>query len=275
LIGRYVLTTNNPDTALSFMKAHRVSYLLIDPTDVGKYPAYSRIGSDDTGDDRYSWIVTLVSDPSQVQETANGTIRVYQGGTTLDEDIIYERNGTEIFLPSGKAGIAAVILESGQNNLASMNQPTGVFVYNNQQIRLPIRYFYYGGQIKDYGEGVEAILYGIPRVYQVSGNYEIDNMGAMIYLSPRNSKSLVAQLYILNDPFERFEGFNLSHTQGDLTIEAFNAQGANLNEFSYINGLRGPMKIWSIEPPEDIIARDEFLRESGEYAEFDDLEFRK
>jgi len=48
LIGRYVLTAQNPNTSLSFMKSHNVSYLLIDPTDLGKYPAYSKIGSDET-----------------------------------------------------------------------------------------------------------------------------------------------------------------------------------------------------------------------------------
>ncbi|RLG10675.1 hypothetical protein DRN73_07250, partial [Candidatus Pacearchaeota archaeon] len=45
LVGRYLLTTPYPETALSFMKAQNVSYLLIDPTDIGKYPAYSSIGS--------------------------------------------------------------------------------------------------------------------------------------------------------------------------------------------------------------------------------------
>ena len=43
LIGRYLLTTPNPNSALSFMKTQNVSYLLIDPTDIGKYPAYSSI----------------------------------------------------------------------------------------------------------------------------------------------------------------------------------------------------------------------------------------
>ena len=46
LMGRYVLTTPNPNTALSFMKSHNVSYLLIDFSDFGKYSAYSIIGSD-------------------------------------------------------------------------------------------------------------------------------------------------------------------------------------------------------------------------------------
>src|SRR3989304_9105341 len=60
LIGRYVLTTPFPEAALSFMKSHGVSYLLIDPTDLGKYGAYSGIGSDEGGQDRISQIPVML-----------------------------------------------------------------------------------------------------------------------------------------------------------------------------------------------------------------------
>ena len=85
LIGRYVLTTPLPETALSFMKAHNVSYLLIDPTDIGKYPAYSSIGSDKAGNDRYSWIPTISINAAQIKETRTGSIRTYQNIRTYFE----------------------------------------------------------------------------------------------------------------------------------------------------------------------------------------------
>ena len=90
LIGRYLLTTPNPDAALSFMKTQNVSYLIIDQTDLGKYPAYSKIGSDPGGNDRYSQIPVMTLNPSQTQETAEGILRVYEGGTLVDEDIFYQ-----------------------------------------------------------------------------------------------------------------------------------------------------------------------------------------
>jgi hypothetical protein len=100
LIGRYVLTTTKPETALSFIKAHKASYLLIDPTDIGKYPAYSSIGSGPQKEDRHAWIPTLSSDANQIRETAQGEIRIYQTGFLIEDDIIYKENNTEVFLPA-------------------------------------------------------------------------------------------------------------------------------------------------------------------------------
>ena len=46
-----------------------------------------------------------------------------------------------------------------------------------------------------------------------------------------------------------------------------------INEFFYLGGIRGPLKIWSVHPSEKIIAREEFTKVSGEYAELDNLTF--
>src|SRR5690606_26222141 len=73
--ARYLLTTPTPETALSLMKTHNVSYLLIDSTDIGKYGAFSSIGSDETGNDRLSQIPTMVFDGSQSSLNESGEIR--------------------------------------------------------------------------------------------------------------------------------------------------------------------------------------------------------
>jgi dolichyl-diphosphooligosaccharide--protein glycosyltransferase len=117
-IGRYVLTTPYPETAYSFMKTHNVSYLLIDPTDLGKYGAYSRIGSGEDGMDRYSAIPVIPLDPSQTVESANKITMVYSGGMVVFDDIEYVIGGKTIFLPAGKAGIGGIIL--GLNNEANV-----------------------------------------------------------------------------------------------------------------------------------------------------------
>ena len=273
LIGRYLLTTPEPETALSFMKSHNVSYLLIDPTDIGKYPAYSIIGSNEEGKDRVSNIPSMQSDPSQIKETSSGMIIVYNGGFVIDEDIVYEPEGQQVFLPANKAAIIGVILEITNSTL--LKQPEVVFFYNSKQIKIPLRYVYYNEQLKDFGTGLEAVIKIIPRIYQSNQGVQIDNLGAIMYLSPKVSKSLMAQVYLLNDAFNNYETLELVHAEPSQTMAYLNSQGANLEDFVYFNGIEGPIKIWEVNYPENIIAREEFLRISGSYAEFDDLNFTK
>jgi asparagine N-glycosylation enzyme membrane subunit Stt3 len=276
LIGRYLLTTPYPETALSFMKAQNASYLLIDQTDLGKYGAYSRIGSgiDETANDRYSWIPVMVSDPSKTQETRNGTIIIYQGGSMIEEDLVYNKNGTELFFPGGKTGVAGVI--ATRNTAGEFTDVQVVLVYNGQQTYLPIKAVYYNGILKEFEEGINATIRIIPRVTQTNqGGIQMDPAGAAIYLSERTRNSLFAKLYLMNDPLNEYPGVELAHREHDYVVSSLNAQGANLGEFVYFQGFRGPIKIWKVEHQENIIAREEFIRASGEFAEFDDLEFTK
>jgi len=276
LIGRYVLTTPYPETALSFMKAHDVSYLLIDPTDIGKYPAYSRIGSDDTGNDRYSMIPTFISNPSQTQETSEKEIRIYSsGGGFVDEDIIFNQEGKDIFLPSQKAAIGGIILEINKQENATFDKVYGVFFYNGEQFQIPLRYVYYEGVMVDLEEGLEAVAYFIPSISSSSQGVSLDELGAAIYLSPRVFPTLVSQLYLLNDAFDNYPGVDLVHSEPSPFVDSLNSQGLNLNEFVYYGGIQGPIKIWEINHQDNIIARQEFLNTSGEYAEYDNLDFVK
>ena len=274
LIGRYLLTTTKPETALSFMKSQNVSYLLIDPTDLGKYPAYSKIGSDDTGGDRLSQIPIMLLDPNRIQKSENGTLRIYQGGAAVDEDIIYKEGENEIFLPKNNAIVAGVILETAlEGGLVTFSQPKGIFIYNQKQITLPLRYVYFEDRIMDFVTGVDAIVRIIPSAGQNNQQIQIDKMGAVIYLSPKVSKSFFAQLYLLNDVFDNYETIKLVHSQPDQVVSSFGSQGANFGEFIFFQGFRGPIKIWEVSYPSNILAKEEFIRLNGEYAEFDDLKF--
>jgi asparagine N-glycosylation enzyme membrane subunit Stt3 len=274
LTGRYLLTTPNPATALSFMKAQNVSYLLIDPSDIGKYPAYSSIGSDESGTDRYSFIPTMISNSNQIQETKNGTIRIYNGGFGLDEDIVYKQEGKEdIFLPMQNTGLGGIIVQEENNKF---QQPSAVYIYNGNQISLPIRYIYYNKTLYDFKNGTDSIVYIIPQISQVGTGLQINEKGALIYFSPKTANSLFAQLYLMNDPLKEYKGFELAHSEPDpleTAIEMYS--GKNINEFFYFNGIRGPLKIWKITPPENIIAREEFTMVSGKYAGLDNLTFVK
>ena len=276
LIGRYLLTTPKPETALSLMKSHNVSYLLIDPTDIGKYPAYSSIGNGKDNQDRYSWIITMISDPKLTQETQNETIRVYQGGSLVDQDIIYSINNTEIFLPEKKSAIIGIILKTDLNeNSMKIKQPEGVFLYNEEQIRIPLRYVYYNNQVLDFKQGLDSIVYIFPKISQTSDGLQIDPQGALIYLSQKNMWSLVSQMYILNNSFEKYQGLKLVHSEQDPYVNLFKNSGTDLGDFIYFNGIKAPIKIWKFDCPLNILEREEFLSKSGDWAEFDNLQFIK
>ena len=76
-IGRYILTTTNPKTAYSFMKTLNVSYLLIDPTDMSKYSAFSEIGSNDSWDRVSQGIVSGTVATQYDLESSDGIDRTY------------------------------------------------------------------------------------------------------------------------------------------------------------------------------------------------------
>jgi len=267
-IGRYVLTTPQPETALSFFKTMDVDYLLIDQTDLGKYPAYSRIGSGPDGVDRYAAIPVMPNDPKQTVETANGTMIVFSGGMYLFEDINYNMNGKDIFLPAEKAAVVGVIMNIEGN---SLRQPQAVYIYNNIQTRIPVRYVYVNGGLIDFGSGLDVVIDIIPAF---TGN-SINQMGAAIYLSQTVSKSLFARLFLLDDAFGEYETLELVHTEDDPVVASLKAQGVPLGDFVYYQGFRGPIKIWDVsEIPEGIKVVPEFKEAStGEYGSLDDLDF--
>lgn len=245
LMGRYVLTGDNEKDALEFLYTHNSTHLLIDSTDIGKYTAFSSIGSD-INYDRYSWIPVMVSDETQIQETRNGTMRIYQGGAAIDEDTIYEQDDKEISLPAQQSAIIGVVLEISQDG-TSLKQPEGVFYYQGVQYRIPLRYAYYDGELLDYKKGLEGCVYIVQRVYRSQqGGVGVDNSGAIMYLSPRLMRGMLTQVYILNDPFENFPHLKLVHSEQNLIASDLNSQGLNLGEFIYFRGIQGPIKIWEI-----------------------------
>ncbi len=268
--ARYLMTAKKPEEAYSLLKTYNVSYLLIDSTDLGKYGAFSKIGSDEKGEDRYSWIPIMVSDPSQIQETRNGTIIIYQGGTILDKDILYKQNETEIFLPSEKAGILGVIVEKTNNGV--FKQPIGVFGYNGKQIQIPIRYIYYNEKLVDFKSGINVTLRVIPKLTQNSQGVQVDPTGAMIYLSEKTQDTLFSKLYLMDDPLNEYSNLKIVHVEDDFVIEFLKNQGWGLGEFVYFNGFRGPIKIWEYTPSQNTPIHEEFLKLSSskwKYAELD------
>jgi asparagine N-glycosylation enzyme membrane subunit Stt3 len=248
LMGRHVLTAPNEIEALEFLYAHNASYLLIDSTDIGKYPAYSSIGCDASGKDRVSWISTFVLDERQTQELRNETKYVYVGGTLVDEDIVWNN----VLLPQQKAGVAAFIMTVEKGKIKSIE---AIFVYRNQQIKAPIRYVYINNQLLEVGNesAINATLYIIPRLT----NQGINNIGAALYLSPRLMRSLMVRLYLLNQS----EHFELVHKEDALFIQQLrDAYNISIGDFLLANDLLGPIKIWKINYPENFSVEEAKLK---------------
>jgi len=250
LMGR-TITSPDKSFALDFLYAHNTTHFLLDSTDIGKYGAFSSIGSD-INYDRRSNIPSLFKENKQTLEKKNSTLFLYSGGFSLDDDIVYEYNGTKIFLPAGSAGIAGIIIEITKGN--EIKQPVAIFVYQGQRHDIPLRYVYYNGELKDFGDGVEAGIF----IYSYFDGSAIDKSAAMLYLSKRVVNSLFAKLYLYNS---RDDNFRLAHSEDDFVVASLKEQGVlNSNEdFVYYQGLRGPIRIWEINYPQGMQINKEYL----------------
>ncbi|MEK6872508.1 MAG: STT3 domain-containing protein [Nanoarchaeota archaeon] len=245
LMGRHVLTGDNENDALEFLYNHDTTYLLIDSTDIGKYGAFSSIGSNKDFD-RYSFIGTFLLDETKTQETKNQTLLVYAGGVGLDEDLVINQNGKDILLPANSAAVGAIVLPT-QNS--RYYQPYIIVVYQNQQFNVNLRYSYNlnNKELTDFKNGIEAAAFIFPRLDQTSeGTVQLNQMGTAFYLSPRLMRGFLSQVYLMNDPFNKFKNFKLVHAEPTLIIDNIRSRGTNLPDFVYFQGVQGPVKIWEV-----------------------------
>ncbi len=253
-MGRHVLTGTDERTALDFLYAHNGTHLLIDSTEIGKYGAFSSIGSN-SDYDRYSWIPTIFLDERQTQEKNNETMQVYPVGSPLDQDLIFIEEGKEILFPQKKTIVAAVVVK--ENNKKEMLQPAIFFMYNGKQHQIPLKYLYSNGKLYSFDSGFNGGAFIFPKIDTTQdGKLSIIPNGAALYLSERTINSQLARLYLFN---EKSDFFKLVHTEEDLFIESINTQGANVGNFVYYQGFRGPIKIWEVSYPGDITLNQSYL----------------
>ncbi|MFH1359034.1 MAG: STT3 domain-containing protein [archaeon] len=259
LMGRLVLTGDNQADALEFLYNHNATHHLIDSSDLGKYTAFSSIGSD-INYDKYSWVGTFLLDESQTQETLNQTTLFYSGGVSLDEDLIIEQDGKEVFLPRQAAGVGAMLLpidKSGE--LGNYRQPYAIMVYQNRQYKVDMRYLYVNNKIYDFQTGIDATLFVFPKLEVKDQGVGKNDHGAAIFVSPRLMRGMLSQIYLMNDPLNNFPNFKLVHTQNSLIVNDLKNQGMDLSEFIYYQGIQGPIKIWEIEYTGEEQVRQEYI----------------
>lgn len=235
-MGRHVLTGQSETEALEFLKAHDASHLLMISDEIAKYPAFSLIGGDENFD-RYSWLPIFNKDPID-QETRDEVISVYRGGFLLDDDFTYDNT----LFPREGAGIGGFLLPVDQedNNLR-FKQPTAALVYAGQQYSIPVECLFVGGREIVFSEpGLKGCLMLIPK-YE---GQTADPVGAAIYISEKVRKTLFTQLYLFGKDSDYFK---LVYNDKDVM------------PLSYYNGrLIGPLDIWEISYPDDLVVPEEF-----------------
>lgn len=252
-MGRLVLTGTDEREAVNFLYAHNGTHLLIDSTDIGKYGAFSSIGSNENYD-HYSWIPTALLDSTQTRETNNETIYVYPIGSATDEDIIINQNGKDILLPRRKTAVAAVTTREGTNG--KILQPIIFLVYNQQQYQMPLRYIYINGKLYDFDSGLDAGIFTFPSLDYQNGKLSVDKKGAAFYLGERVIHTELVKLYLFG---EKSDYFKLVHTEQSLINDDLKRQGLDLGDFIYYQGFQGPIKIWEINYPSDIKLNTTYL----------------
>jgi asparagine N-glycosylation enzyme membrane subunit Stt3 len=190
LMGRHVLTAQSQTEALEVLKAHDTTHFLIVADEIGKYTAYSSIGSNEDHD-RYSWISTFSLNEQATEETRNSTILMYQGGYVLDDDFIWEGKA----FPRTQAGIGAVFVPMKQlgEGQVEFEQPTAALVQNGQRTDVPLNCIYVNGRMMKFpGKGLPGCFRIIPTL---DNNGQLKNiMGAGLFVSGEGVNALWTNL---------------------------------------------------------------------------------
>jgi len=247
LMGRHVLTGENQTEALQFLTVHNATHMLIVSDEIGKYTAYSSIGSDKDYD-RYSWITTFVINSKGTQETRNATVIMYQGGHGFDEDFVWEGK----VYPRSGAGVGAIFLpiiqvDNGNNSkTVQFLQPTAAVVYQGQRIDVPLQCIYFNGEMIKFDK---LGLGGCFRLVPVLGdNGQIDNpLGAGMYVSRKGVAALWTNLYLFdqNNPDYDTSAFKLVYSDTYAPLSIFRSR------------IVGPIKIWEINYPKGFAVTEE------------------
>jgi len=228
LMGRLILTGQTEEEGIGYLYAHNVSYLLMVSDEIGKYPAYSSIGSD-LNYDRFSSIPSFTFDATNSKETRDGLEALYRGGAGLDQNFIFNNQ----LLPAGSTGIAGFVIPiKNGNNSVEITRPFGIFIYQGKQIQVPINCVYFNDQIINFGtDGYDGCLRIVPSIQ----NNQMNNLGGLLLLSPKVKNSLFAQLYLMNKKGKYYE---LAYDDSDKVPLAL-----------FSGRIIGPMRIWKVNYP--------------------------
>jgi asparagine N-glycosylation enzyme membrane subunit Stt3 len=255
LMGRHVLTGNNESEAMDVLYSHKVTHFLIDSTELGKYGAYSSIGSNEDYD-RLSWVGTYQLDDRLTMEENNETIYTYIGGITTDEDLIITEGEDVLLLPAKQTGIVHVKIVVTNDGFVK-EPPIVTAVYRGQLHEFKLRYLYNLGEKVDFGQGIPGCFYLAERVDTPGGQIRVRENAAGFYFSPRNMRANWIKWYF----FDEGEHFRLVHSEPTQLHKQLTRDGAKLRSDIFFWGgqFNGPIKIWEIDYPFNQEVNKEYL----------------
>ena len=240
LMGRHVLSAKNETEALEFLNAHGATHLLIISDEIGKYTAYSSIGSDENFD-IFSWISTFVMNAESTIQEGDTYTYFFSGATALDENFVYQ---DKVF-PQNEAYIAGFIIPVKEiDDTYEIKQPKAVLFYRNERTDVPVECVYDEKKIIYNETGLKGCLRIFPRY--LNNKYQQEN-GALLYVSRKGIDALWTKLFLFDEKSKYFEiGYDDS----------------SLNQLAYYNGrILGPIKIWKINYPKNFTISNELKQE--------------
>ncbi len=225
ILGRYGMTAQTPEDALTFFKTYEVDYLLYSEEEIGKYHAFSYIGSNKDFDRRSTIGVFSLQ---QQQEVRNGTKLIYGGQWGLDKDIVLNN---KVFAEGSSAIVGFTVNKIG----GALVDPVAYLSEGSNPIQVPISCMCVAGQCTEQQE--DSVLNGcVVVIPYFSSQSEGDELGAILYLSEKVKDGLFARLYVKRLELEGFE-------------EVYND---NVPLAVYQGRVVGPKMIWKVTPPEYI-----------------------
>ena len=261
LIGRHLLTGQNRTEALELLKTHNATHFLISSGEIGKYGAFSSIGSDEEND-RFSSVNPFIMLPKETltEKKDDGRKLVtyfYIGDFVLDDDFIYNRK----LFPENQAVIKGLILTTEQkdNKIISIKQPSIVIFYRNIEEEIPLSCVFLDGQeyifdSEDYYGGCFRIIPVVEtgsRIKEKNINY----VGGALFLSPKTRNTLFTQLYLFDKNEENDDGW-----KGFRKVYDDSSSGYTLAFYPMVGRIIGPIKIWEVEYSPDIKQKLEYLQ---------------
>jgi len=233
LLGRYAMTGIDDDNVYTYLKTKNVSYLLYSREEIGKYHAFSFIGSESNENlDRESTIG--IFSLAAREEIRGGERLAYQGTWVLDKDIIINRQ----VLPEGQSAIVGLtLIKEGD----TYKNPQALIYSGDKQFSADLSCLELNGKRIKFN--TDAIFPGcVSFIPVVSSNNQLISDGALLFTSDKVQDGLFARLYLFDT---KVEGFTEVYNDG--TPLAL-----------YQGRLIGPIKIWEVNVPEGTETREEW-----------------
>lgn len=232
-LARYGMTHDDPHESLEYFKAHDTTHLLYSSEEIGKYGAFSYLGSD-SNDDRQSVIGTFGL--SEVNEVRDGDKLTYRGKWYLDESLV----DGKIIIGSGQGYISEISIYLDETGVYA--PATAKIIAQNYQNEFEIGCVYIHNTKFDFESSLNSCIKIVPILNSGTTN----ELGGLMYLSEKVKDSLFTRLYLHS---ETIEGFSLAYSDS--------------TPLGFVNGRTvGPIKIWEIDYPNNLNNVERFLDEA-------------